>query len=290
MSSPPHAPPSTATRPESARPDAMRTVGDRRFYLALGLLGGFYVLIIIAMLAADFAFAFGKFGEVVASLMTPEIRFATWLSLTSASISAILSLWVAVPLGYLLARHTFRGKLLVDAILDIPIFLPPLVVGLSLLILFRQTPLRALDDWIGISMYIPAVVLSQFVVAAAFAARTLRATFEDLSPRCEQVALTLGCTRSQAFWSVVLPDAWGGVLTAGTMAWARALGEFGPIMIFAGSTRMKTEVLPVSVYLEFSIGNIEGAVGVSLLMVIVALAVLVTVRKAGGARVGRRGG
>jgi molybdate transport system permease protein len=217
------------------------------------------------------------------------------LSLLTSSISAILSLWVAIPIGYLLARHQFRGKLLVDAILDIPIFLPPLVVGLSLLILFRQTPLRVLDDQWNISMHIPAVIIAQFVVAAAFAVRTLRATFEDLSPRCEQVAMTLGCSRPQAFFRVVLPDAWRGILTAGTMAWARSLGEFGPIMIFAGSTRQKTEVLPVSVYLEFSIGNIEGAVGVSLLMVIVALLVLVLVRSAGGrqgvlAGVGKAGG
>ena len=90
--------------------------------------------------------------------------------------------------------------------------------------------------------------------------------------------MTLGCSRSQAFWMVVLPDAGRGILTAATLAWARSLGEFGPLMIFAGSTRMKTEVLPVSVYLEFSIGNIEGAVGVSLFMVAIAMFVLVAVR------------
>ena len=83
---------------------------------------------------------------------------------------------------------------------------------------------------------------------------------------------------------VVIPQAWPGILTAATLAWARSLGEFGPLMIFAGSTRMKTEVLPISVYLEFSIGNIEGAVGVSLLMVVVALAVLITVRVIAGKR------
>jgi len=115
-------------------------------------------------------------------------------------------------------------------------------------------------------------------VASAFAVRTLRATFDQLNPRQEQVALTLGCTRSQAFWRVVLPEARRGVLTAATLAWARSLGEFGPILVFAGATRLRTEVMPTTVFLELSVGNIEAAVAVSLLMVVAAVAVLLTIR------------
>ena len=96
--------------------------------------------------------------------------------------------------------------------------------------------------------------------------------------RGEQVALTLGCSRSQAFWMVVLPQARRGLLTAATLAWARSLGEFGPILIFSGATRMRTEVLPTTVFLELSVGNLEAAVAVSLLMVLAAVIVLVVVR------------
>jgi len=181
-----------------------------------------------------------------------------------------------------MSRFDFPGKNLLDSILDIPIVLPPLVIGLSLLILFRQTFLQPVDDYLNIAFHVPAVILAQFSVAAAFAVRTLRATFDELSPRQEQVALTLGCSRSQAFWLVVLPEARLGILTAGTLAWARALGEFGPILVFAGSTRQKTEVLPVSVHLELSIGNIEGAVAVSMLMVVTAVTVLLLVRTLAG--------
>jgi molybdate transport system permease protein len=92
------------------------------------------------------------------------------------------------------------------------------------------------------------------------------------------VALTLGCSRGQAFWLVVLPEARRGLITAATLAWARSLGEFGPILVFSGATRMRTEVLPTSVFLELSIGNIEAAVAVSLLMVVAAVVVLVIVR------------
>ncbi|RJP31095.1 MAG: ABC transporter permease subunit, partial [Candidatus Omnitrophota bacterium] len=129
-----------------------------------------------------------------------------------------------------------------------------------------------------------SVILAQFMVACAFAVRTMRATFDQINPRQEQVALTLGCSRAQAFWLVVLPEARRGLLTAATLAWARSLGEFGPILVFSGATRNKTEVLSTSVFLELSIGNIEAAVAVSMIMVIAAVAVLVIVRVYGAER------
>ncbi len=276
------------TEPQAAASKWREPPSDLPFFAGLGILAAFYVLLIMAMLAADVSFAAAEWRKALASLLTEEIKYAIWLSLISCSITTVLSLWVATPVGYLMSRTNFPGKALVDAILDIPIFLPPLVIGLSLLILFRQTPLRYLDDRFPIALHIPAVIIAQFSVASAFAVRTLRTTFDEISPRREQVALTLGCSRSQAFWLVVLPESWRGLLTAATLAWARSLGEFGPILVFAGSTRTKTEVLPVSVHLELSIGNIEGAVGISLLMVVVALIVLVVVRLlAGSERVAR---
>jgi molybdate transport system permease protein len=117
----------------------------------------------------------------------------------------------------------------------------------------------------------------------------MRVSFDHISPRREQVALTLGCSRSQAFWWVVLPEAWRGIVTAATLSWARALGEFGPILVFAGATRFKTEVLPTTVFLELSVGNLHAAVAVSLLMVLVAALVLVIVRVYGLERMGPNG-
>jgi molybdate transport system permease protein len=257
-------------------PGAYRPKSDMPFFAGLGILAGSYVVLIAAMLLADAGYArLGDFGRILAD---PDIRYAIRLSLISSTITTVLALWVAVPIAYLMSRTRFPGKNLLDGFLDIPLILPPLVVGLCLLILFRQTRLSLLDDWLQIAFHVPAVILAQFAVAAAFAVRTLRATFDELSPRQEQVALTLGCSRSQAFWLVVLPEARYGLLTAATLAWARSLGEFGPILVFAGATRQKTEVLPTSVYLELSVGNVEGAVAVSLLMIALALAVLFVVR------------
>lgn len=341
-----------------AAPPPQRVVpSDLPFLLGLVVLGGSYLVLIVAMLAADLFYTTPD--HLLAALDSPQIRYAVKLSLISCSITTILSLWVAVPLGYLLARFEFPGKWLADAVLDIPIVLPPLVIGLSLLILFQTPPGRVVEDltqkrmgfavtyvvlpllsgvgvlilvrllllgarasagsglaviaWAGagvavvfalaimsttvlgsaldsfvqrnlatrITYAIPAVILSQFSVSAAFAVRTMRVTFEQINPRTEQVALTLGCTRAQAFWMVALPQARRGLLTAATLSWARALGEFGPILIFAGATRMKTEVLSTTVFLELSIGNLEAAVAVSLLMVAAALLVLVIVRAFG---------
>jgi molybdate transport system permease protein len=249
---------------------------DAPFLTALAVLGGLYVLLIVAMLAADASFT--SPWHLLQALASHEIRYAIKLSLISCSITTILSLWAAVPLGYLLARYHFRGKGLVDALLDIPIVLPPLVIGLSLLILFQTWPGRMIERVVPVTYAIPSVILAQFAVACAFAVRTMRVTFEQISPRQEQVALTLGCSRSQAFWWVVLPEARRGIVTAATLAWARSLGEFGPILVFSGATRLHTEVLPTTVFLELSVGKLEAAVAVSLLMVAAAVIVLVIVR------------
>ncbi len=258
------------------------TRSDVPFFVALSILGGTYILLIVAMLAADASFT--SPAEVWRTLADENIRYAIKLSLLSCSITAILSVWVAVPLGYLLSRCQFPGKLWIDAILDIPIVLPPLVVGLSLLILFQTPPGKAIERIVPVTYAIPSVILAQFAVACAFAVRTLRVSFDQIPPRREQVALTLGCSRSQAFWWVVLPEARRGIVTAGTLAWARALGEFGPILVFSGATRMRTEVLPTTVFLELSVGNLQAAVAVSLLMVVAALIVLVIVRVYGRER------
>ncbi len=271
-------------------------ISNRFFVGSLFLIGATYVLLILSMLAADAAYMvnetarvsatqqgqggfFSQANPLVAALADKRIRYSITLSLVSCSLSAIFSVFFAVPLGYVMARHEFPGKRIVDAILDIPIVLPPLVIGLSLLILFQFRPFA----WFAkdIVYQVPAVVIAQFSVACAFAVRAMKSTFDHIDPRCEQVAISLGCNRVQAFGWVVLPEAQRGMMTALTLSWARSLGEFGPLLIFAGATRMKTEVLSTSVFLEMNVGNLDAAVAVSLIMVFVAIAVLVLARLAG---------
>jgi len=272
---------------EAAGPAARHRVGsDVPFFIYLGGVGGSYILLILLMLAADLTYT--SPADFATALEKPEIQYSIRLTLISCTISALLAVLVATPLGYLLSRFAFRGRWLIDTIVDIPIVLPPLVIGLSLLILFNRTAVgiyaeRRLEDYFGLRITFaePAVVLAQFSVACAFAVQTMRVTFDQIDTRAEQVSLTLGCRRSQAFLHVTMPQAWRGIIAALTIAWARSLGEFGPILVFAGATRMKTEVLSTTVFLELSVGQLEAAVAVSLLMVLTAVGVLSVVRLVG---------
>lgn len=284
--------------PPSADRAASSVGADRLFLAVMAIIGGAYLTLILALLVADAAYLLQSDSPeldpewagnhpwlaplcdnaIGAALSDRYIRQSVYLSLVSCTLTTILSLWVAVPVGYLLSRRQFIGKEWIEAVLDIPIVLPPLVVGLSLLILFQYMPGFVREN---VVYQTPAVVLSQFVVACAFAVRAMRASFDQINPRREQVALTLGCSRAQAFGNVVLPETGPGLLTAATLAWARSLGEFGPLLVFAGATRGKTEVLSTTVFLELSIGNLEGAVAVSFIMIAAAIAVLVVTRRWG---------
>lgn len=249
------------------------------FWILLAVVTGGYLLFIIALLVAT-AFHSSP-GDLVDALESREIQHAIYLSLVTCSLSALLSLLIAVPAGYLLARSRFPLKSLVESALDIPIVLPPMVIGLCLLIFFQTRMGGLIESVVPFTYTVFGVVLAQVVIGAAFAIRTMRGTFDQLSRRPEDVAMTLGCSRGGAVWRVTLPAAGKGMVAALSVAWARSLGEFGPILVFAGATRMKTEVLPTTVWLELSVGNLEAAVAVSLLMVIFAMAVLVALRWAG---------
>lgn len=285
----------------------------RLFWISLASITAAYLLFWFLLIASTATYSTPE--AWMTTLVKPEIRYATVLSLITCTVAAGFALLIAIPIGYLMARRQFRGKSLLDAALDIPIVLPPMVIGLCLLIFFQTQLGRIIEggidkgDWIYLfknldsqgndlgswrfkaPFSIPAtmqftytvagVILAQFVVAAAFAIRTVRGTFDHLSARPEDVALTLGATRFQALWHVALPSARRGLVAAFCIAWARSLGEFGPILVFAGATRNRTEVLPTTVWLELSVGNLESAVAVSLVMILIAIAVLLVVRASG---------
>lgn len=262
-----------------------RASPDWPFWIFTGAITGAYLILIVSMLVVDAAWITPQ--EIKTSLSSPEMQFSIRLSIITSTASALLAMLVAVPAGYLLSRVQFPGKWLVDVIIDIPIVLPPLVIGLSLLILFRvrlpftgDPPLR-LNDVLPLTYSVGGVVLAQFMVGAAFAVRTMRSTFDHLPRRPEDVARVLGCSRAEAVWRVALPSARRGMVTAFTLALARALGEFGPILVFAGATRMRTEVMPTTVFLELSVGNLEPALAVSVVMVAVSVGLLLVVRWAG---------
>lgn len=287
-------------KPNSQRSNNSKTLGKNSrchgglFGAWLGMSLFFYLALILLLIIADVWYVIAAYGESSSGLAEMLDWDNLWdsvkLTFLSCTVSAILSIMVAVPIGYLLSRYKFWGRSIIDAILDIPVVLPPLVIGLSLLILFNNFPPKILDWGVdSLEGYLShlgmrvtntklAVIIAQFTVAAAFAIRMVKATFDQIDSRSEQVAMTLGASRGRAFFDVVLPQSYPGIVAAGTLAWARSLGEFGPILVFAGATRGKTEVLSTSVYLEINTGNINGAVIISLLMIALAMITILTVR------------
>lgn len=275
----------SAQRTSHPEGDEAKLPSDMPFLAGLGTFAVLYVGMIVALVLANVYVI--KPDDITELWKNPDLASSIKLTLLSCSVTAILSVLVAVPVGYLLSRFEFAGKTMVDAILDIPIVLPPLVVGLSLLILFNAIEIfpgnASLESWLNdrgirVSFAVPAVIMAQFSVAAAFAIRMVKNTFDQIDVRSEQVALTLGCNRSRAFWRVALPQAGQGVIASGVLAWARALGEFGPILVFAGATPQRTQVLATSVFLEINVGNLSGAATVSLLMIGLAIGLIALIR------------
>jgi len=269
---------------------ANTAIGDNRKFrshserLFVGFATGtllLYLIIILALLIGNILYV--DFPTFWNTLRSKEIQFAIKLSCISSFVTVLLAMFIGIPAGYALSRHRFPGMVLVDTIVDIPIVLPPLIMGVSLLVFFHTPVGKAIESSGLRFVYTPqGVVLAQFVVACSFAIRTIKSAFDSVDKRYEDMAMTLGCSRRQAFFRVSLPLAKNGVIAGGVFAWARAIGEFGPIMVFSGTTRFKTEVLPTSIYLELSVGRIEAALSIAILMIIIAMATLILVKKIGG--------
>ncbi len=241
-----------------------------------------FVAIILALIAADVWYT--DAAAVGRMFRSPEVLAAMGLSGVSSIISLALVLVFSIPAGYALSRYRFPGHSIADTIVDLPIVLPPVVIGISLLVFFATAPGR----WVERAGFNPhslaGIVACQFLVSVSYAIRAAKSAFDAVDRRLEQLALTLGCTHGQAFRKVALPLAGSGIVAGGIMAWARAVGVFGPIMVFVGSVRRKTEVMPTTIYLELTIGRIEMALAVAMVMVAMAAAALVLIHRTAAGR------
>jgi len=197
--------------------------------------------------------------NILKSIGTREIQFAIKLSFATSLVSTALCIIVAVPVAYGLSRLNFPGKRFAAIVLDVPIALPPIVSGVALLLLFGTTSFgKTLADWGLEVVFTPlGIVLAQFFVNIPYMIKVLQSTIDDIDPRMEFVARTLGCTRLQAFVKVTLPLARNGLVAGIVITWARGLGEFGAALMLAGATRLRTETLPVSLFLNMSVGSLS---------------------------------
>ncbi len=255
---------------------------DRNFKLATGFFVVFMVGFVIAVIASIVTKTTPQ--ALIENLTSEEILFAIRLSLITATVSSIFCMVVAIPTGYALARSDFPGKSLINTLLNMPLAVPPLVAGVGLLILFGQTPIGAALESIGLKfVFTPlGIIVAQFLINVPFAIRIMRSTFMGINPRYEHVAKTLGCTQTKAFWKVTLPMSKNGIVASSAIAWAKGIGEFGAILMLAGATRMKTETLPLAVYLNMSSGDLQLAIAAATILLIISFTALFILEKYGG--------
>ncbi|MHC4405511.1 MAG: molybdate ABC transporter permease subunit [Planctomycetota bacterium] len=195
-------------------------------------------------------------------ILSPEEWTALWLSATVATCAALFSLPFGIAVAYVLARASFSGKWLVEALVNVPLVLPPVVTGYLLLVCFApKGPIgRLLADWLGVKIVFTwwAVVLAAMAVSFPLMVRAIRLAFQAVDPRLEMAARSLGAGRLGAFLTVTLPLAKRGVIAGWVLAFARSLGEFGATVIVAGNIEGATRTIPLAI---FTIGNRPGGIG-----------------------------
>jgi molybdate transport system permease protein len=218
---------------------------------------------------------------------SPEVLDALGLSLATTAASLVLAVAVGTPLAFLLARRRSRWSPLLETAVDLPIVLPPSVAGLALLLVFGRKGL--LGDELGVlGINVPfttlAVVLAQAFVAAPFYVRSARAGFIGVDRDLEDAARVDGADEGGVFRWVTIPLAAPALAAGLVMAWARALGEFGATIMFAGNVAGRTQTLPLLVYAEFQGGALETSIAAAGVLVLAAFGVLIAVRTFGWGR------
>jgi molybdate transport system permease protein len=220
-------------------------------------------------------------GTLAQALTARVVLDGLVLSLATTAASLAITVSLGLPLAWVLARRSFRGKGWLEAVIDLPIVLPPSVAGLALLLVFgRRGLLGPVIEPLGLAIPFTtlAVILAQTFVAAPFYVRSARAGFAAVDRDVEDAARVDGATELDVVRWVTAPLA-GAALAAGTvMSWSRALGEFGATIMFAGNVEGRTQTLPLVVYSEFGGGDLDASIAAASILVIAAFGVLLSVR------------
>ncbi len=241
--------------------------------LLFALFLGMPVLILVLRAVLD--------GSLQVAVASPVVLDALWLSLVTTAVSLVITVVLGLPLAFVLARRRFRGKGLLEAIVDLPIVLPPSVAGLALLLVFGRRGLLAEPfELFGVSVAFTtiAVILAMTFVSAPFFIRSARTGFASVDRDLEDAARVDGASEPQLFRAITVPLAAAALAAGLVMSWARSLGEFGATIMFAGNVEGRTQTLPLVVYAEFQGGNLDAAIAAAAILVLAAFGVLVAVR------------
>jgi molybdate transport system permease protein len=241
---------------------------------SLVLVGLFGIPILALVLSAV-----GK--DFFKTILSTTALSALKLSLMTSSISVLLAFATGIPLAYLLTRRNFRGKAVLELLLDLPVVLPPSVAGLALLITFgRQGFIGSRLSALGIDLPFTtaAVVMAQTFVSAPLFVRSARIGFAGIEEHLVESASDLGANEWQVFYRILFPLASRAILSGLILTWTRALGEFGATLMFAGNLEGKTQTMPLAIYLGFEHG-LKVAISLSVLLVLLSIVLLVVLRR-----------
>ncbi len=219
-------------------------------------------------------------AALVANLAKAEVLQAIQLSMVTTAISTGLTLLFGTPVAYWLARYPLRGRFAVDSLLDLPMVLPPSVAGIALLIAFGRRGLLGVylsDLGINLAFTQAAVVLAQMFVAAPFYVKAAAAGFGAVDGDLEQAAALDGADGWGIFRYITLPLAWPMLFGGAVMTWARALGEFGATIIFAGNFPGRTQTMPLAIYIGFEL-DLDVALTLATILLIVSFLVLLLIK------------
>jgi molybdate transport system permease protein len=214
-------------------------------------------------------------------LQDPSVAEALRLSLVTATTATLVSLLVGVPLAWVLARTTFPGRSCVRSLILLPLVLPPVVGGVALFLSLGREGYagRLLDDWFGITLPFTtaAVVLAQIFVAMPFLVISVEGALRATDARYDEAAATLGASGWRTFTKVTVPLAFPGIVAGAVLGWARALGEFGATIMFAGNFPGTTQTMPLKVFLALQTDP-DSAIVLSLVLLAVSVTVLAALR------------
>ncbi|HEX9057437.1 MAG TPA: ABC transporter permease [Ktedonobacterales bacterium] len=243
--------------------------------VAGGLFMGFLALPLVGLILHE------PPGRLFASLASPDAVPSLLLSAETTVIALAVTVVCGLPLAYLLARVPFAGRRVVETLVTLPTVLPPAVAGMALLVTFGRQGI--VGHWLAANLGIqmafttPAVVMAQVFVSAPFFVNAARSAFVQLDPVYEEAAAVDGATRAQALLHTTLPLVAPALFSGAALTWARALGEFGATIIFAGSLPGRTETAPLAIYFAAE-SDFDAAIALSVILLAVSFAVLLAAR------------
>jgi molybdate transport system permease protein len=260
--------------PTRARPGTSRVPVALLLPAAAGL--AFLVLPLLGLLIR------APWSSLPRRLGAPGVLTALRLSLETATLATLASVAIGVPLAWLLARVEFPGRRLVRALVTVPLVLPPVVGGVALLLVFGRKGLLGtwLDATFGVTLPFTTtgVVLAEAFVAMPFLIIAVEGALRGADTRYEEAAATLGAGRWTTFRRVTVPLVAPGIAAGAVLCWARALGEFGATITFAGNYPGITQTMPLAVYQTLEGGDLDGAIVLSLILLVVSVTILASLR------------